>query len=171
MHFWVTNYRDAQQHLPTEPTLTIRIFDPNTRPNHPDDNHSGHPLQVSPLWIDELHYTFADYDATMYELDGSKSPENFQYFANHPQSLDTRQAAKLVTDFQKRLPSVQSVLVHCNAGMSRSPAVALALCHRFGIVPEWKGRRAHFMKNMVEDFKTYGRAANMWVYWRIMDAD
>ena len=46
--------------------------------------------------------------------------------------MSSRQARQVCDFVQRRRNQVGAVVVHCEAGMSRSPAVAAALCKAFG---------------------------------------
>jgi len=170
MRFHVTNYITAQSFKPMEPTLAIRIFDPGYDPDHLhiEGNHKGKLLLESHWWVAELCYTFQDLDPTGYELE---APEVAKDLRNNKHCFNNIIARKMLFDFNNHYQNSAAVLIHCNAGLSRSPAAALALAHRFKLNPEWKGGRHKMMKEMEEELKTTGRAGNMWVYRLLMGTE
>jgi|GEM_PF-5194055 len=63
MKLSVLNYLLAQEFVPTEPTLAIRIFDPDsTDDTDKGGNNPARKLVDSPLWVAQLTYTFEDID-------------------------------------------------------------------------------------------------------------
>lgn len=173
MRFWVNNYIQAQEFVPHEPTMAIRIFDPGYDLKDPrtlvkDGNHPGKILKPNHWWVKELQYTFSDTDPTLYEFE---SPSTYDRLVHGPHCFNALMAKRILLDFAEHHANSAGVMIHCNAGLSRSPAVALALAHRFNIRPEWKGRRHKLMTNFEEDLKKHGRAANYWVYSLLMETD
>ena len=167
MKFYVLPYTFARQHIPQEPTLAIRIFDPSCQ--SAEGNNSRQTLQASQCWIKELHYTFADYDPYRYigfSLDVQEGiQKEYQNTAINP-----RIAEMILRDFVAHEGKISAVMIHCNAGLSRSPAVALALCHRFNLQPEWVGVRDYYMKTAVENMAAGETAPNTLVYAMLMEA-
>lgn len=169
MRFWINNYIQAKQFVPHEPTLAIRIFDPcYEKDKGKEGNHAGNLLTPNHWWTQELTYTFADLDPTIYEFE---SQDNFSSMIKHPHCFTNALARKLLTDFAANYENSASTMIHCNVGISRSPAVALALAHRFNLRPEWKGHRYKLMSVFETDLKTFGRAANFWVYSLLMETE
>lgn len=162
MKFIVLNYLSAQKFAPRDPTLAIRIFDPEGGQNTPDKK-----LLESDMWVGELHYTFSDIDLCIYE---ECDPHLAESLKRTSHCFDASMAQQLVSDFSKVKDKTSTVLLHCNAGISRSPAVALALCKKFGIKPEWFRRRTQGLMSTYEKMLAQGkRAANSWVYHLILD--
>jgi len=135
MKIWVLNYLLAQKFQPTEPTLAIRIFDPNADAEK-DGNSPARKLVDSSLWVAQLEYCFADIDLTLYE---EESPETFHRLQRDERCFDSLMAKRLIADVTKHLSAVQHIMVHCNAGISRSVAVAVGLYQRLKPQhPEWE---------------------------------
>lgn len=61
----------------------------------------------------------------------------YDAFLGDPPSLD--QVGALTAIFDGLGPDVEQVHIHCLAGMSRSPAVAMWACERYGIPFEQQG--------------------------------
>lgn len=160
MKFLVLNYLQATEYEPSEPTLAIRIFDPEGGENTP-----SRVLQPSKLWVAELHYTFADVDLGVYE---EHDPETFLRLQKTGRCFDPLIAERLLKQFAEHRKKTSTVMVHCNAGLSRSPAVVTALCRRFKLTPEWSGRRT---RGLMREMETRTVVGNPWVYHLLMDAD
>lgn len=157
MKFTVLNYISAQKFQPQEPTLAIRIFDPGC--DKKDGNNPSQKLQDSSFWVAQLTYTFDDVNLTVYE----DQPDKFQKTQKEFKCFDSLLAKRLVQDFEKHLNQVSAVMIHCNAGVSRSVAVAAALVKKFNLPVEWQGKRTQGL--MKPDY-----LGNEWVYYAILEA-
>lgn len=158
MRVHIANCPQARQFVPTEPTLAIRIMDPAYK----NGCHTvcqedvDAPLRPNPLWVGELRYRFADIDPIRRRLEG-KDKEVYEILDN-PECFTLDQALQLRKDFEENHFKAQTLLVHCWAGLSRSPAVARGLCDAFGYDIEWTsddGRHQIFQ---------LGQMGNLWVY-------
>lgn len=158
MKFWVLNYIQAQSFRPEIPTLAIRIFDPGANPAK-DSNHPGNSLLSSPNWVAEMEYTFSDDDLWLYD-DSELTSTSFNSIL----------AQRLLLEFKRYLPKVSGVMLHCNAGHSRSPAVALALIDKFRLTPEWGNARTRGkMRTVIDTPRHHRMGLNNWVYHLLMD--
>lgn len=163
MKFHVLPYTLARCFIPEEPTLAIRIFDPGCTAS--EGNNNRQKLVESPFWVAELHYTFADFDPYQYSGFPPEIAEGVRREYQKKNMLLTPLGAKrIIADFQKHKDRASAVLIHCNAGLSRSPTVALFLCHKFNITPEWVGTRDHYMKNVAEKMQRGELAPNTLVW-------
>lgn len=163
MKFHVLPYTLARAFVPEEPTLAIRIFDPGATRH--DDNNARQKLVESDLWVAELQYTFVDFDPLRYTGSPPEIAEGLhQEYANKNWLLTPLVASRIINDFAKHKDKVSAVMVHCNAGLSRSPTVALFLCKHFGINPEWIGTRDYYMRNAIQNMAEGKPAPNSMVW-------
>lgn len=158
MKICVLNYELAREFEPIEPTLAIRIFDPDCE--RTDGNNAQQKLKDNPLWTTQLCYTFEDIDLTTVEEDR----ERFTRLQKGYKCFDILTAKKLVQDFEANYKKATALMIHCNAGISRSVAIAAALIKRFKLNPEWMGRRTRGLLAS----GTY--TGNQWVYHLLLDA-
>ena len=127
----ILGYAHAMQFTPTEPTLAIRVWDVGTR-DYVDargnyDNGPAAPLQESELWVDQLGFRFGDVDPDTHELHVNKERAD-EIREECAKSIITPEIAqKLVESFRLHYKKATALLFHCNAGSSRSPAVAFAM--------------------------------------------
>lgn len=158
MRVHITNCLMARQFVPTEPTLAIRILDPAYKDGchvvcGPDVDV---PIKPNPLWLGELRYRFADIDPVRKALEGNY--DEAKEILENPECFTLEQAKKIREEAEPLLFQAQTLLVHCWAGISRSPAVARALCDAFGYNINWTsddGRHGLFQM---------GWLGNFWVY-------
>jgi predicted protein tyrosine phosphatase len=94
-----------------EPSSDREICISITDPSAPD-------VPLSRRFADVLRLAFTDIAA----------PTTFHFDV----LFDTTHARAIV-EFVDRWPDVDRIVIHCVAGQSRSPGVALALCDRFGL--------------------------------------
>ena len=165
MKIYVLNYQLAQRFEFNEPTIVIRISDPGC--TKADGNNASQKLQPSEFPVLEFCYEFEDIDLTVYEGDEAVYTRLSQRPIMTPEI-----AKKMVDDFGGVLAAsntpFNTLAVHCNAGISRSVATAFALTRKFGIVPEWQGRRTiGLMKAKADKFDEY--IGNRWVYRKILE--
>jgi hypothetical protein len=107
----------AEEYEPDEPTAAIRIFDSFCP--QPD------PLRDSPLYVDIFTHIFDD-------LCGVPKKEQQRLVREAGFKTITKAVAKtLLKQVDNVLPECNTLLVHCTAGQSRSPAVAIALMETF----------------------------------------
>jgi len=107
--------------VPEKPTAVMRIFSKNSALNM-----SYGPLRRSPNWVWVVNYFF-DYivQITADEMDRlsrSTSPEDLEYAY-----LSRDLAGEIVYNFNSVRPEIECLMIHCKGGISRSPAVAIAL--------------------------------------------
>ncbi|MFL5499653.1 MAG: hypothetical protein ACJ79Q_00300 [Gemmatimonadaceae bacterium] len=96
---------DAESYEPRGREICISIFDPDAEP-----------ARVSPRFASVLRLSFDD----IIELGESTD------------ILFARDHAAAIGGFIDDWPAVDRIVIHCNMGVSRSPAVALGLCDRHG---------------------------------------
>ena len=116
--------------------IEARAFDPEFRYlviSISDPPPDGEKLKLPKRWglfdpdKDVLHLEFHDIDVTRYDDAFFETAEK-KYIAMH--SFHAKQIVKFL---QTRLrEGVESVLVHCQAGVSRSPSVAMAIADCLG---------------------------------------
>lgn len=164
----ICNFIHAQLYEPKEPTLAIRIFDPNCvhHPECKDGFHSSrdadhnvyHPLQPSENWVKELTYSFHDVDPIRALLEGNEE-EAKKRFAN-PDLPKLETALKMREEFKEALALYQPtrILAHCWAGMSRSVATVKALCEHEGYPIEWASFDGR------HNLMAAGHTGNLWLY-------
>mgnify|MGYP001615470534 CR=1 FL=1 len=167
MKFYVLPYTLARCFVPEEPTLAIRIFDPGDTRH--DDNNDRQKLVQSPFWVAELQYAFVDFDPLRYSGSPPEIAEDLeQEYQNRNWLLTPQEATRIIQEFSKYKEQVSAVMIHCNAGMSRSPTVALFLCKHFGITPIWIGTRDYYMKNCTAAMAE-GRPAPNSLVWGLLE--
>jgi predicted protein tyrosine phosphatase len=106
----VLSQEKAGAYEPIGLEICISIRDPNLEPP-----------QLSPKFAEVLRLCFSDIAKPgTSELDVL---------------FDETHAAEII-DFVERWPNAQRIVIHCMAGLGRSPGVALALCERFGLPTE-----------------------------------
>jgi predicted protein tyrosine phosphatase len=99
--FVVLSREDAERYEPRGTEICISISDPDAPP-----------AQVSPQFAAVLRLNFND-------VTERGEPSDILFAEEH---------AREIRDFLNSWPSAERVMVHCNAGVSRSPGVALGLC-------------------------------------------
>lgn len=157
----ILNYLEARTFEPAEPTLIVRVFDPDaSKPEH----NLPSPLRPSSFWLDQIELSFEDIDLCGYEREAIGQ---FIMLRRERRCFELPMAQHLLREAARTIHQAASLVVHCNAGMSRSPAVAWGLVHRFNLTPELVGRRKKMMTSMQNE-RRYG---NEWVYRTIMDAE
>ncbi len=126
----------ARKRIPDKPELLIGILDSKPFTNVPVK------CVESKLRLDYLTYIFDDIEGDFldYVLIGGNT------------------ANKILEDFSKFKDKIESLAVHCGAGLSRSPAVAAALNDCFSL------------SNSSEEFFEGGYTPNMFVYRTIIRA-
>jgi len=151
MKIWILNYLEAREFDPEELTLAVRIFDPGaTKLEH----NKPVPLKCSTLWLDEVRLEFEDIDIWSYQQEGGVALA--RRLQEERKCFDERMAEFMLAETARTIKKAQALMIHCNAGLSRSPAVARALVERFEIQPEWSGKRRRMME---DDYH-----GNEWVY-------
>jgi len=99
--FVVLSREDAERYEPRGREICISISDPDAPP-----------AQVSSRFAAVLRLNFDDVTERGEDSD----------------ILFAEEHAREIRDFLDSWPSAERVMVHCNAGVSRSPGVALGLC-------------------------------------------
>jgi predicted protein tyrosine phosphatase len=111
MDIVILNRKESAKYTPSKSTYAIRIRDFNGRKRLPR-------LVDSPLFKEVKIYRFDDAD-----------PDS-----NGRGPLKEGLPEKIITDFQKLKDGCECLMIHCNQGESRSPAVGLALNDIFNLV-------------------------------------
>jgi predicted protein tyrosine phosphatase len=99
--FVVLSREEAEHYEPSGNEICISISDPQAPP-----------AQISPRFAAVLRLNFDD-------LTERGEPSDI---------LFAEDQAREISEFLDSWPNAQRVMVHCNAGVSRSPGVALGLC-------------------------------------------
>lgn len=99
--FVVLSREDAEQYEPRGSEICISISDPDAPA-----------ARVSSRFAAILRLNFND-------VTERGEPSDILFAENH---------AREIREFLDKWPSAERVVVHCNAGVSRSPGVALGLC-------------------------------------------
>jgi predicted protein tyrosine phosphatase len=99
--FVVLSREDAEDYQPRSREICISISDPDAPP-----------ARVSSRFAAVLRLNFDD-------VTERGEPTDILFAEDH---------AREISDFLDKWPSAERVVVHCNAGVSRSPGVALGLC-------------------------------------------
>jgi predicted protein tyrosine phosphatase len=97
----VLSRENAQQYEPTQREICISISDP-----------SAEPARLSPRFVSVLRLWFSD-------VVESEDPSDILFALEHATSISA---------FLDEASEVDRIVLHCNMGISRSPAVALGLC-------------------------------------------
>ncbi|MCX6748588.1 MAG: hypothetical protein NT076_03205 [Candidatus Pacearchaeota archaeon] len=100
MEIHVLNREMARKHVPDKPELLIGILD-----SKPSANVCVEVIPSS-LRLDYLAYRFDDVD------------EAFEDYV----LMDNKTAERILTDFSRFRSRIESLAVHCTAGLGRSPA-------------------------------------------------
>jgi predicted protein tyrosine phosphatase len=99
--FVVLSREDAERYEPREREICISIADPD-----------ADPAQVSNDFAAVLRLSFTD-------ITEQGDPSDVLFSEDH---------ARAIREFIDTWPDATRIVVHCHAGMSRSPGVALGLC-------------------------------------------
>jgi len=161
MKAYILDYITALRFKPTEPTLAIRIFDPSARPDKQPskdwmrdelecwDNGPTAPFDKS-QYAAVHQYTFSDVDTE--HPDKIMAAYALHYALENPHLVISKDIAnKIIHDFNQAYQKVDTVMLHCNMGVYRSPAVALALEKLFNLRFEWQGRAAFLIPSYQAD--------------------
>jgi predicted protein tyrosine phosphatase len=99
--FVVLSREDAERYEPRDREICISIADPDAEP-----------AQLSSRFAAVLRLHFTDI------IEGGE-PSDVLFSEDH---------ARAIREFLDAWPDAKRIVVHCNAGVSRSPGVALGLC-------------------------------------------
>jgi len=157
LKIWIENYNEARRFKPEGPTIAVRVFDPGARrhpaasarwEDYPDDRWDNCPEAPwnTDAYLAVLGYTFSDIN-----MDQPYPEEMKKGLRNDPsvKLFTANMAEDLVKKFAAVYEQADAMLAHCNAGASRSPAVANALVDIFNLKPEWQGRAERFKDKKV----------------------
>lgn len=114
----------AERYEPNVPTLAIRIFSTPYFAQAPREE-----LFHRDKFVDVFEYTFDDVGYG--ELRDKCFMGKFRY--HQGKMLGPISARKIVADFESKIHEIDALMIHCYAGTSRSPAVALALNQLFNL--------------------------------------
>jgi hypothetical protein len=174
----IFGYRDAMAFIPDRSSAIIRICDFETR-DYCDargewDNSPEAPLVASNHWKRVFSYRFGDIDPDRHVLyEGEESAKT--YLAGLEDRIINPDLAKTVVQEFASIPdNVQCYVFHCNAGSSRSPAVAIALNRIFNLDLAWGERATRVIKRLNsrnwEKHHPGDVVGNLTVYNRLMEA-
>jgi predicted protein tyrosine phosphatase len=99
--FVVLSREDAERYEPREREICISIADPDMEPAHVSSDFAA---------VLRLHFT---------DIIEQGEPSDVLFSAEH---------ARAIREFIAAWPDATRIVVHCQAGVSRSPGVALGLC-------------------------------------------
>jgi predicted protein tyrosine phosphatase len=99
--FVVLSREDAERYEPREREICISIADPDAEPAHLSNGFAA---------VLRLHFT---------DITEQGEPSDVLFSEDH---------ARAIRQFIDALPDATRIVVHCHAGVSRSPGVALGLC-------------------------------------------
>jgi len=99
--FVVLSREDAERYEPRETEICISIADPDAEPAH---------LSTGFAAVLRLHFT---------DIIEQGEPSDVLFSEEH---------ARAIREFIDAWPDATRIVVHCHAGVSRSPGVALGLC-------------------------------------------
>ena len=105
MEIYVLDIEMARKRIPEKPELLIGILNSKPPLNVPAE------VIPSSLRLDYLTYVFDDID------------ERYEDYV----LIDEKIAREILTDFSEYKDRIESLAIHCQAGLGRSPAVASAL--------------------------------------------
>jgi predicted protein tyrosine phosphatase len=125
----ITGLENALGFVPSVPTYAIRIADAAFV--FPDTH-----LVRSPLYVHVARYWFDDV------IPEIRQERDFMF--------NDEIASRILSDFSARKDECSALLVHCRRGLSRSPAVAMALNDIFGL-----GQDTDAMKEIYYMFNTF----------------
>jgi predicted protein tyrosine phosphatase len=104
--FVILSRANVENYEPNRVEVCISISDPKAPP-----------VKLSSGFRDVLHLTFTDIASP------SRMPFDVLFAPEH---------ARAILEFVARWPGVERIVVHCVAGQSRSPAVAMGICELRG---------------------------------------
>lgn len=126
MDIHVLSYPKALEFVPTKQTYAIRIF--STK----QSEEFKRPLVNSSLYLHVAQYTFDEEPIEDYKSD----PWSFDEIGYTPFTIDT--ARQMLREFLPFKTKTDALMIHCNAGITRSGSIALAFndIFKFGHKPE-----------------------------------
>ncbi len=172
MKIWIENYNAAKLHVPEEPTIAVRVFDPGARPyrlanarwsDYPEDCWDNTPAAPfnKKAYLAVFEYTFEDCN-----LDVSSKERQNQLLSDPTRTLFTAPMAEnLLIKFKETYEQATALMAHCNAGASRSVALARALILIFDLKPKFQGRSKRFAEGKSKDY-----IGNAYVYRLMLEA-
>ncbi len=144
---YIFNEDKAAKHIPACPTLVVRLEGTKDYPCPP--------LQPSPLYTAILDYgSVADGDidrslspnvcsisqfcvASLGDYQGERPAsmlfESLDWIMDTQELFDVGTARRMIYDFEMHYRSVDALVVHCAAGVTRSPTYALAMNDLFDL--------------------------------------
>ncbi len=114
MDLLIMSYWEAIEYLPEKPTYALRIF-----PSWGKE-YNKKSLKDSPFYLFVVEYTFDD-------LGPSDSIKERDVLFNK------NLAEMIINDLDKNKLGIENLLIHCNLGKNRSPAVGIALNEIFNL--------------------------------------
>jgi len=141
MKLEILDYDGARNYVPKNKTYAIRIFDA-LQPT------PIHPLKENDNWVKINEYIFDDIWPTSWKEFEKDVYLNSMGWDHTRSTLFTEETAiKILRDFEKHKDNIEAVLVHCNFGKNRSPAVGIALNEKY----DWG------IENLKEKYPEYRR--------------
>jgi predicted protein tyrosine phosphatase len=137
MKIHVKSLKDVIEFVPQDPTLALRIVDPSKRLVLPS-------LKSSENYFRTFVYEFQDITP-----EDIPSQEDLEGLFNH------RIAWDIIYDFNTNKGDCADLLVHCELGLGRAPAVAKAINDIYGL---------NDLEFLSEFEKVYHLTANQYVY-------
>ena len=131
---------------PLKKTYAIRIF----TPTWPEDMKGR--LKDSDNYIRVVEYLFDD----------ARSPGDMKLFPKmYSRLFDEDLARKMISDFGHYKPDCESMLVHCQRGKNRSPAVAIAFNEIFQLGHDSEGLKKQYPESNWYVYGVLKKAASL----------
>jgi hypothetical protein len=131
MELIICNYLYAPRFYPIKPTLAFRIRD-----DHPVsvNNIGTDPLVNSKFYVCVKEYVLddTDTDTILKKHPEQDTPENWARW-KRGDYITPKMASIVLNDFKTYYKQAECFLIHCTAGASRSPAIAIALNEIFDL--------------------------------------
>jgi predicted protein tyrosine phosphatase len=147
MKIKIMSIQEALAYQPQVPTYAIRI--------HGKDTYSS--LQDSPHYKVIHEYFFLDLNPEIFEEHhGTAQIER----VGRDSFFNKEKAKKIISDFEKGREGCLELLVHCHAGVSRSPAIAFALNEIFDLRLDYDSLHIQFTATQKYFYKIMLEARN-----------
>ena len=127
---------EAAAYVPKKPAAMMRIFNTDPKIVYSD-------IADPSLYEHIFEYVFDETDPDFYGVEVLCTRFKDHVF------FDEAIADRIISDF-KSLEGVEELVVHCNMGLNRSPAVAAAFDDRFSLGNDVKSRHPGYARHVYE---------------------